>query len=211
MHGPVEVDETYIGGKEANKNESRKLKAGRGPVGKTAVVGMRDRETGAVAARPMAYTDKDALQGFIVEHTDSATTVYTDEAAAYHGMPRFHRPVKHSVREYVNGMAHTNGIESVWAVLKRGYNGVYHQWSVKHMTRYVNEFSFRLNQGNVSHPTMKRLESLSQKSGALWVVDLYLPEPVGIAHIFHVLPSKPRERTPQSVYTDKRESCQGAL
>ena len=57
-------------------------------------------------------------------------------------------------------MAHTNGIESVWAVLKRGYNGVYHQWSAKHMSRYINEFTFRLNEGNVKIPTMKRLESL---------------------------------------------------
>ena len=57
-------------------------------------------------------------------------------------------------------MAHTNGIESVWAVLKRGYNGTYHQWSFKHMARYVNEFTFRLNEGNVKRQTMERLDSL---------------------------------------------------
>ncbi len=57
-------------------------------------------------------------------------------------------------------MASTNSIESVWAVLKRGYNGVYHQWSFKHMARYVDEFTFRLNEGNVARKTMKRLESL---------------------------------------------------
>ena len=68
--------------------------------------------------------------------------------------------VKHSVKEYVNGMAHTNGIESVWAVLKRGYNGVYHHWDFKHMARYVDEFTFRLNEGNVKRPTLERLGSL---------------------------------------------------
>ena len=93
-------------------------------------------------AKPMVYTDKEALQGFIVEHTEPASAVYTDDAAAYQGMPRFHRSVKHSVKEFVNEMAHTNGIESVWAVLKWGYNGVYHQWSAKHTARYVNEFTF---------------------------------------------------------------------
>lgn len=160
LAGPVEVDETYIGGLERNKHESKKLKAGRGPVGKTAVVGIRDRETGQVVAKPMVYTDKAALQGFIVEHTEAASPVYTDEAAAYQGIPRFHKSVKHSVKEFVNEMAHTNGIESVWAVLKRGYNGVYHQWSAKHMARYVNEFTFRLSQGNVRITTMKRLDNL---------------------------------------------------
>ena len=73
---------------------------------------------------------------------------------------RSHWTVRHSVKEFVNGMAHTNGIESVWAVMKRGYNGVYHQWSRKHMGAYVNEFTFRLNEGNVKRHTWKRLESL---------------------------------------------------
>ena len=93
---------------------------------------------------------------------EPGATVYTDEHAGYQNLgARYeHGTVKHSAKEYVNGMAYTNGIESVWAVLKRGYNGVYHQWRTKHMARYVDEFTFRLNEGNVKIPTMKRLESL---------------------------------------------------
>ncbi len=68
--------------------------------------------------------------------------------------------VKHSAKEYVNGMVHTNGIESVWALLKRGYNGTFHHISVKHLQRYVDEFSFRLNEGNVEIDTINRMASL---------------------------------------------------
>ena len=141
--GPVEVDETYIGGKERNKHESKKMKAGRGTVGKTAVVGVRDRETGKVSAKPVARTDKATLQGFVEDRTEPYALVYTDEAAAYTGMSRVHKAVRHSVGEYVRGQASTNGIESFWAMLKRGYQGSYHQMSPKHLHRYVNEFSGR--------------------------------------------------------------------
>ena len=78
-------------------------------------------------------------------NTEPDATVYTDDASAYRGMPRRHEAVKHSVSEYVRGMAHTNGMESHWASLKRGYDGVYHQMSAKHLHRYVTEFEGRHN------------------------------------------------------------------
>ena len=68
--------------------------------------------------------------------------------------------VNHSVSEYVNGMASTNGIESVWAVLKRGYHGTFHHLSKKHIDKYVNEFTFRLNEGNCRIDTADRMSSL---------------------------------------------------
>ena len=144
FNGPVEADETFIGGKEANKHKGKKLHT-RGTVGKAAVVGMKDRETNQITTMPVESVDRSTLQGFVHRHTLADTIVYTDEAAAYLGLRRPHKAVNHSAKEFVDGMAHTNGMESFWAMLKRGYHGVYHQFSVKHLHRYVGEFEGRHN------------------------------------------------------------------
>ena len=146
--GPIEVDETYFGGKRRNMSNSRRkglAGTGRGAVGKVAVVGAKDRDSGKVSARVVASTDKPTLQGFIADNAAPDATVYTDDASAYQGMPFDHEMVNHGVSEYVNGMAHTNGIESHWATIKRAHKGTFHKPSPKHLHRYVNEFSGRHN------------------------------------------------------------------
>jgi len=143
--GPAEADETYMGGREKNKHESRKLNAGRGGVGKCVIAGIKDRMSRAVIAKVVPKTDKRILQGFVNKHLAEGAKLYTDESVAYKGIDRPHESVNHSVGEYVRKQVHTNGIESFWAALKRASIGVYHKMSPKHLQRYVDEFAGRHN------------------------------------------------------------------
>jgi len=160
LRGVVEADETYIGGLETNKHESKKLKAGRGTVGKTAVLGIRERG-GRVKAQLLSSTGQTEIQAAVRSAVAPGAVLCTDEHAAYDKMPEFgHRTVAHSAKQFVDGMAHTNGIESVWAVLKRAFYGIYHSFSAKHMQLYLNEVCFRLKSGNVLVHTLDRINSV---------------------------------------------------
>lgn len=144
--GPIEVDETYVGGKRSNMSKSKRSELeGRGAVGKTAVVGAKDRATKQVRAKVVECTDKPTLQSFVLGLAEMDAVVYTDDATAYKGLPREHEAVKHSVGEYVRMMAHTNGVESFWSMLKRAHKGTFHKISPKHLNRYVQEFAGKHN------------------------------------------------------------------
>lgn len=144
--GPVEEDETYMRGKEGNKNESKKLKQGRGTIGKAAVVEAKDHASNKVSVQVVERTNAKTIHPFVEQLTEQGATVYTYEATVYESLPtNSNKYDQESVGEYVWAQAHTNGVESFWALLTRGYQGTYHQMSVKHLNRYVHEFSGRHN------------------------------------------------------------------
>ena len=145
FNGPVEADETFIGGKETNKHASKKIYRGRGTAGKTPVAGIKDRPTTLITTTMVPYVNRATLQPFVMNQTTADATVYTDEASAYVGINRYHESTVHSKKLYVQGPVHTNGIESHWALLKRGLHGIYHHVTTKHLNRYLAEFSGRHN------------------------------------------------------------------
>jgi transposase-like protein len=147
IFGTIEADETYVGGAVRNMHKSKvdRSKVGTGGKGKAIVFGMKQRG-GQVRARLIPHTGSEALHPAIQATVAPGSTIYTDEHRGYNGLEGYSRTVvNHSVREYVNGMAHTNGIESFWALFKRGYHGVYHWMSRKHLQKYIDEAAYRQN------------------------------------------------------------------
>jgi len=143
MDGVVEVDETYIGGKSRNMH-AKARKERKQWKNKETVVGILERD-GEIR---VAHVHKNQAPAMVHDNVCAEDgVVMTDAAIVYKSLGETfeHHSVNHSVGEYVRGNAHTNGIESFWATLKRGYKGTYHYMSPKHLSRYITEFAGRHN------------------------------------------------------------------
>jgi transposase-like protein len=143
LSGEVEVDETFVGGKEKNKHKSKRMAVGRGTAGKVAVIGAIARK-GMVVAQVIQNTDTRTLDSFVRSTVaDDVSLIATDEHSGYRLLDKDfnHHAVKHGQGEYVRGNIHTSSIDSFWSLLKRGIMGQFHHVSKGYLPLYVNEFS----------------------------------------------------------------------
>jgi len=145
LSGEVEADETFVGGLEKFKHESKKLKQGRGYSGKTAVMGLVGRG-GEARARVIPNTAKSTLHGEVKENVKRGSTVITDSLLSYRGLQGeyTHEFVDHAI-EYVRGNIHTNKAENFWSLLKRTLKGTYVHVNPDHLAAYLDEQTFRFN------------------------------------------------------------------
>lgn len=160
LKGIVEVDEVYLGGKEHNKHMKVRIVGDRGLPAKIAVLGMRERG-GRTRAITTESTGAMAIEQLVLQNVERGSTIHTDEWNGYNRLRHSyaHRSINHGQNVYSRNGVTTNSIESVFAVLRRGLHGVYHKASRKHIHRYINEFAWRLNEGNVKRHSLERLDS----------------------------------------------------
>jgi len=148
LEGIIEVDETYVGGKNKNRHNDKKTKGGQGRGGedKTPVFGMLQRDGKVKAGRVKDVTSK-TLQTKIRANVKRGSTIMSDEWRSYNGLCLLygHSVVSHGMGEYVNGAIHTNTLEGFWSLLKRGVIGQFHYVTPEHLNKYIDEFCFRYN------------------------------------------------------------------
>ena len=146
--GPVEVDETFMGGKYKNMHKDKRAGLpARGSSAKAIVMGMLDRDTRQVRTKVIPDVSRGTLQAEILNTIQGDSKVFTDAHPGYKGLDRWnfvHETVNH-MQEYVRGEVHTQGIENFWSLLKRGLNGTYVAVEPFHLDRYVTEQVFRFN------------------------------------------------------------------
>jgi transposase-like protein len=146
--GPVEVDETFVGGKLQNMHKDKKVRyeTRGGAKGKTVVMGLLDRELRQVRAKVVPNVKRETLQSEVLREVKHGSAVYTDEHVGYDNLHyRFVHEVVNHAQQYVNGQVHTNGIENFWSLLKRTLRGTYVAVEPFHLDRYIDEQAFRFN------------------------------------------------------------------
>jgi transposase-like protein len=147
LSGTIQADETFVGGKNKNRHENKKVKnaQGRSVKDKTPVFGMINE--GKVITKVIKNTKASTLKPFIKSMVESGSILVTDEWNGYNKLSKNynHKIINHKENQFVNDGFHTNGIEGFWSLFKRGIYGIYHSTSKQHLNRYCNEFSYRFN------------------------------------------------------------------
>ena len=168
--GPVEVDETFVGGKPKNMHRERRLRMQTAQKAdqKTAVMGMLDRETRQVRARVVPNVKRETLQNAILNQVEGGSTVYTDGWVGYDGLAaqQFVHETVNLVEEYVRGQVHTQGIENFWSLLKRTLRGTYVAVEPFHLDRYLDEQMFRFKQPRYQRQPSDRCRPLLRRPDA---------------------------------------------
>ena len=151
LNNIVESDESFFGGKEKNKHAHKKTEGTQGGSGKAVVLGLLERG-GNIKTTQIENREGETLLPIIAEQVTPGATIATDELRGYSQLSKnyTHLTVNHSMGEYVNGLAHTNGVEGFWSLMKRGINGIQHSVSKKHLHRYCDEYAYRYNSRKIA-------------------------------------------------------------
>jgi len=170
----VQADESYVGGKNKNRHNSKKVphSQGRASIDKTPVVGLYQKD-GKVITKVVTNTDAATLHAIMVENVAPEAVIVTDAYRSYNGLPATykHVVVKGAEGQYVVNGFHTQNIENFWSLLKRGIIGIYHYTSAKHLSRYCDEFAYRYNTRKIKD-IARFSNSLTQTEGRLKYNDL---------------------------------------